>query len=266
MPPWPTGKVTVHNKISFSKKYYQAGQMGKQVIDYIRQPESLDIQSLEHLRSVVEKFPYYHAARILLLRTLYQMHDPTFDEQLRKASIYVPSRQTLFQMFQAPSLTPESPAKRTSRAEQTEEGSKRTASLIDSFLDTIPQPQQTPRIVDATVDYMAYLMQMETGSTNTTTPRMVGQDYIDDFLIKNEGRFDLEDLPAEETPHTIQEPQKDLGNGVLTETMARIYIKQGKYDKAIEIIQRISLKYPKKNRYFADQIRFLEKLIINQQS
>lgn len=48
--------------------------------------------------------------------------------------------------------------------------------------------------------------------------------------------------------------------------MARIYIKQGKYDKAIEIIRRISLKYPKKNRYFADQIRFLEKLIINQQS
>jgi predicted Zn-dependent protease len=95
---------------------------------------------------------------------------------------------------------------------------------------------------------------------------MVGQDYIDDFLIKNEGRFDLEDLPAGETPHTAQEPQTDLGNGVLTEAMARIYIKQGKYDKAIEIIQRISLKYPKKNRYFADQIRFLEKLIINQQS
>ena len=242
--------------------------MGKQVIDYIRQPESLDTQSLEHLRTVVEKYPYYHAARILLLRMLYQMHDPTFDEQLRRAAIYVPSRKTLFQMFQAPSLTPESPSKRTSRAGETEEGgSTRTAALIDSFLDTLPtQQHNAPRIVDATVDYMAYLMQMETGTTASASPRMVGQDYIDDFLIKNEGRFDLEDLPAGETPHTAQEPQTDLGNGVLTEAMARIYIKQGKYDKAIEIIQRISLKYPKKNRYFADQIRFLEKLIINQQS
>ena len=73
--------------------------MGKQVIDYIRQPESLDSQALEHLRGIVEKHPYYHAARILMLKTLYQMHDPAFDEQLRKAAIYVPSRKTLFQMF-----------------------------------------------------------------------------------------------------------------------------------------------------------------------
>ena len=105
---------------------------------------------------------------------------------------------------------------------------------------------------------------MTAGTSNT--PRMAGQDYIDDFLIKNEGRFDLEDLPEEETPHNIPEAKNDTGTGVLTEAMARIYIKQGKYDKAIEIIRRISLKYPKKNRYFADQIRFLEKLIINQQS
>ena len=241
--------------------------MGKQVIDYIRQPERLDSQSLEHLRSIVDKYPYYHAARILLLRTLYQMHDPSFDEQLRKAAIYVPARRTLFQMFQAPSLKPESPTKRTARAEHAEEGSQRTESLIDSFLDTIPQQHHnTPRIVDATVDYMAYLMQMESGAGNSNTPRMAGQDYIDDFLIKNEGRFDLEDLPEEETPHNIPETKNDTGKGVLTEAMARIYIKQGKYDKAIEIIRRISLKYPKKNRYFADQIRFLEKLIINQQS
>ena len=241
--------------------------MGKQVIDYIRQPESLDHQALEHLRGIVEKYPYYHAARILLLRTLYQMHDSAFDEQLRKAAIYVPSRQTLFQMFQMPSITPDSPVKRASHAAEPTEDARRTDSLIDSFLDTIPQQNHnSPRIIDATVDYMAYLMQMETGSSNANIPRMAGEDYIDDFLTKNEGRFDLEDLPAEETPHTVQESQNDAGNGVLTEAMARIYIKQGKFDKAIEIIERISLKYPKKNRYFADQVRFLEKLIINQQS
>lgn len=194
------------------------------------------------------------------------MHDPTFDEQLRKAAIYVPARQTLFQMFQAPALKPESPNKRTARAEHVDDNSERTDTLINSFLDAIPQTQSAPRIVDATVDYMAYLMQVETGSGTSNTPKMVGQDYIDDFLIKNEGRFDLEDLPEEETPHVVQEPKNDAGNGILTEAMARIYIKQGKFDKAIEIIKRISLKYPKKNRYFADQIRFLEKLIINQQS
>ena len=35
------------------------------------------------------------------------------------------------------------------------------------------------------------------------------------------------------------------------------------FSKALQIIRQLSLDYPKKNAYFADQIRFLEKLIIN---
>ena len=113
---------------------------------------------------------------------------------------------------------------------------------------------------------MAYLMQIESGPSTQPVPRMAGEDYIDNFLTKNNGRFDFEDMESEDISPAVTEPEIEVETGALTEAMARIYIKQGKYDKAIEIIRRISLKYPKKNRYFADQIRFLEKLIINQQS
>ena len=58
-------------------------------------------------------------------------------------------------------------------------------------------------------------------------------------------------------------PGNDTDEGFFTETLARIYIKQGQYSKALEIIKRLNLNFPKKNVYFADQIRFLEKLIIN---
>ena len=68
-------------------------------------------------------------------------------------------------------------------------------------------------------------------------------------------------------PQIAEENEKDSENDIeesyFTETLARIYIKQGRYSKALEIIQRLSLNYPKKNAYFADQIRFLEKLIAN---
>lgn len=56
---------------------------------------------------------------------------------------------------------------------------------------------------------------------------------------------------AEETP-------------ALTESFARILIKKRNYEKALEIIQELNLKNPEKSVYFADQIRFLKKLIINQ--
>jgi len=45
--------------------------------------------------------------------------------------------------------------------------------------------------------------------------------------------------------------------------LAKIYLKQKRYDRALEIFKSLSLKYPEKNVYFADQIRFLEKLILN---
>ena len=49
----------------------------------------------------------------------------------------------------------------------------------------------------------------------------------------------------------------------LTMTLAKIYIKQQRYEKALEIMQKVNLNNPKKSAYFADQIRFLHKLIIN---
>jgi hypothetical protein len=54
-----------------------------------------------------------------------------------------------------------------------------------------------------------------------------------------------------------------LDENYFTETLAKIYIKQRKYSRALEIIRSLYLQFPEKNAYFADQIRFLEKLIIN---
>ena len=68
------------------------------------------------------------------------------------------------------------------------------------------------------------------------------------------------EMPEEDEPEAEEDIEDE---SYFTETLAKIYIKQGRYTKAMEIIRRLSLKYPKKNRYFADQIRFLEKLIIN---
>ena len=96
-------------------------------------------------------------------------------------------------------------------------------------------------------------------------PQLIGQELIDSFINNDKTRIVLPEQP-QQTPD-LEQPAENDGKepeeGYFTETLARIYIKQGRYSKALEIIQRLSLQYPKKNAYFADQIRFLKKLIIN---
>lgn len=55
--------------------------------------------------------------------------------------------------------------------------------------------------------------------------------------------------------------QKEVEKPSLTEGFAKIMIKNGNYKRALEIITQISLNNPEKSVYFADQIRFLKKVI-----
>jgi hypothetical protein len=40
----------------------------------------------------------------------------------------------------------------------------------------------------------------------------------------------------------------------MTETLARVYLEQHKYDKAIQAYEILILKYPEKSSFFADRI------------
>ena len=247
-----------------------------ELTELINHPERMDRDTLYELRSMLALHPYFQTARLLMLQNLYLLHDPTFDEELRRAAIYITDRKTIFQMIEAAhyqlrqQLTANSqhPSPNTQHPTPNAPAS-RTIDLIDTFLDSIPQddetdekPKRKPTPADAAVDYVAYLLATEDYNDDKPRPQMKGQDLIDTFLEQEKGRIML-DLPEEEPSDDDHDHEEEGEEEYFTETLARIYIKQGRYQRALDIITRLSERYPKKNAYFADQIRFLEKLIIN---
>ena len=140
----------------------------------------MDRDTLYELRSTLALYPYFQTARLLMLQNLFILHDPSFDEELRKAAIYIADRKVLFKLVEAAHYSIKRGVKREQtgvKSEQREVRSEenRTVTLIDNFLDTIPvepapkeKRRRQPTPADATVDYVAYLMEVDESEDGNT--------------------------------------------------------------------------------------------------
>lgn len=254
----------------------------------LSQPERYNHDTLQQLREVVSAYPYFQVARLAYLHNLYLLHDPSFGEELRNAALFLPDRRVLFDLIEGANYRIDPPSIQASKPVLAPEGSKeRMTSLIDNFFLSIGEDfsaQNTPAKADVSSDYSAYLLQMDDLKPEDETPAEAprSNNLLDKYIHKPAPTFVLappppsaqdlvgEDTESETESHIEENDSSPISENsdkdILTETLAKIYIKQGKYEKAIEIIHRLHLIYPKKSRYFADQIRFLQKLIINRNS
>ena len=229
----------------------------------------IDRKELNALRETVAHHPYYQPARVMMLRYLYLLHDATFDEELRRAAIFLTDRKVLFELVEAAHYriqgNKHDSAERSAMREvyHSQEDGSRTVSLIDTYLSNEVKEEQEPKptVIDATTDYMAYLMQ--TDYTQIGSEEMNGESLIDDFLSKDGGKITLKEEVTYSPEMTIEnDSEVDEDNEIITENMAGIYIKQGRYKKALAVMQKINAKTPKKGPYYEDQERFLKKLIL----
>ncbi len=93
------------------------------------------------------------------------------------------------------------------------------------------------------------------------------KDLIDSFLEKDKSKkivFTQKTEQKEEEIKDISLKSVEEHDDLMTETLANIYIKQKQFLKAIEVLNRLRLKYPKKNIYFARRIDEIKELIDNQ--
>lgn len=246
-----------------------------EIYQLMEDPSLLTKETLPRLKQIVDAFPCFQIARMLYLKNLAVVQDIRFDAELKKMAIGIPDRRKLFNLIEG-----ERYGLQSRPHKEEDSGREDTFSLIDAFLSD--QGKDNSK-TDATLlfqpsvssDYIYWSLTKKGEDTEEKEEvRLQHQELIDSFIQNEKQRMpgsgfrlnaDEPDFPALEDSADldVEDAYKPLGDSYFTETLAHIYIKQKRYGKALQIIQNLSLKYPEKNVYFADQIRFLEKLIIN---
>jgi hypothetical protein len=331
---------------------------------YIRDPGSVDSGSITGIREVLQLFPWFQSAHMLLLRGLKSSDDVRFDNQLKDSAAHIADREKLYYLINYESsggsaynepVTPEPtdisetvshqisdtsepdsinqfdiPGQDSHRqtdvpepaslkpADFVEPDSLQTSSVTvqvspppgDSVL---PQAEllrlteeeittATTRTVEElkaeieqrlgeigdglleidgaegevvaarspysanTINDGGVLLELDTGDEEsppeekTIDHRSLQNDLIDKF-IRLSPRIEVSrertDIPASDLSEQHTVPKVSF----VSETLARIYIDQGYYSRAVDIYERLCLKYPEKSSYFASQIEKIEDLI-----
>lgn len=190
---------------------------------YIAHPEQLNKSTLSDIQQLADMYPYCATFTILYAKNLWNVNDLRFKAFVQKAALSTYHRDVLQQLMAIPAVA------------VNDSTSKR--------LNDEPAPYQL----------------IELPEEEPIKP-LKQQDLIDKFIASNP-KIHLSDKFEYEEPQNLT--QNEVSESVFTESLAKIYIKQGQYEKALHIFEKLNLKYPEKNTYFADQIRFLTKIIQN---
>ncbi len=217
----------------------------------------------------VSDYPYMVLPHLLRLKGA----DASMDEQQRqqligRLAMMLPERSILFSLVNSDTLDAFYPV----------QGGKSldTVSTIDSFLSNYGSTSKVEerlieqQIFNPTPEYASILAADFDANAEPQGDMSENDMRINDFINNRHSDLSVEQEraasePIEDISKDVIEPIEEYEEATLSESLAKIYIKQGKYAKALEIITKISLTNSEKSVYFADQIRFLRKLIINEQ-
>ncbi|MDA3892361.1 MAG: hypothetical protein PF517_11920 [Salinivirgaceae bacterium] len=260
---------------------------------YMHHPELLDERSLTEIENILEAYPYFQSARLLHIKNLCNQGSISYNRELKKTAVWITDRSQLFYLLDERVLLPvddysdrkkqntetsieDSALDFSALSEVTEFASKREKTKAELQNDELSQlimsgaaQSSTFFNVDDKVDLESFV--------KTFKKRKPDDDAkVDAIEEKSEHRKKLIDSFIFEQPkiapvHSKKEEydlsppdDKNADSDMITDTLAKIYINQGKYEKAILAYEKLSLKYPRKNIYFAGQIQQIKELINNQ--
>ena len=225
--------------------------------NWMLNPQNLRVIESNELLQLTKKYPYCQSSQLLFLKSLHNQESIHFNKQLRYAAAFAGDRQQLFYLITE-----------KDKRHQQKPIVKKNETVIVEKKETkeqlgIGQPLQFDTEEKHSFSEWLKLSQAKPIKRKEKTFKQ-GQslndklDLIEQFVAKEKSKPEKKEFfsPSNQAKKSIEDRMT-----FVTETLARVYLEQEHYEKAKLAYQQLSLKYPKKSSFFADQIELIEKLL-----
>lgn len=238
-----------------------------QIISLFRNQQAANDESLGELKQYIARYPYEQFARITYLMVVQTLRSSEFESELNHHVPFITDKRALYrQLFQSDFVAQPFELLPFDALFETEPGPE--------FLGEIdPDPEM--EIDEANADGPSFSLepfhfpQFEMKAEPKVEKSSVLQ-QLHDELNAPDGLIEkfIQETPRLGPINPQPSKQKvDLSersvvetDDLITETLAKIYKAQGHYEKALQAFEKLSLKFPEKNSYFATQIEEIKKL------
>lgn len=260
----------------------------------LNKPDAINDRYAETLDNVLEAFPYFQSARVLKLKHLYNQDSFNYNYALKVSAAYTTDRSILFDFITSDSFVSVQKGLYEKKLEElmnmTVVGSEHLIveakqpvvdALEQSILTSIKEATTTEEqkaeeklAIGKPLEFsknekhsfqewlqLSRLKPIERENSSNSEQAQQTKPMINDDKKK---KLDLIDKFIENNPKItpiakdavvpVVEPFSEDTTYLMTETLARVYLEQKKYSKAIQAYEILILKYPEKSSFFADRI------------
>ena len=264
-----------------------------QILKCIDDPSILKERTLGELREILDEFPYFQTAHLLYIRNLQTENNFRYSTQLKITAVQATDRTILYHLLNSDhSKSDVDTGNSLEMNVSATVGEIPMIELSDHSTEQSEQPREMLNPVINRVDIPGldllnfelsenlYSLEntedekekslsdsiKEINQVSSKKPKRNKADQKDELIsrfIKDNPPFTIRQLENSEIEGRISPQSDNFGekDEFITETLARIYMNQGLYQKAINAFEKLSLKYPEKSAYFARQIEEVTNLL-----
>ena len=213
-------------------------------IDFLNNPHALSLNDIMLMENSTKKYPYFQLSYTLIAKGIYTKAPEIAQDAVRKAAIYALSRNALRKVIEndmdwnttSSTRFGEFPVE-NKFSEIAIEDELNREKLEEELIESIAKPALR-NIQDEQLALIEQFIKKE--------PRIQP-------IRKNDGSEEFEDLSERSTT---------LNGPLFTESYGKILARQGRFDQAIEVYQKLIAKNPEKITYFAEKIAELQRKML----